>query len=130
MAKIPTIERRSQQVNIEIDKGSTFRAYIIINDVDDQGVKTPKDLTGYTARMQIRSAIDSDTVLHTMTTENGGFSITALDGRIDFYISDTDSTAFDFEDAVYDFEAIDSGDTGDVVRYIYGDVKAFDEVTR
>jgi hypothetical protein len=31
---------------------------------------TPKDLTGYTARMQIRASADADTVLFELTTEN------------------------------------------------------------
>jgi len=127
MAKTPIVPRKSQALNIEIDKGSTFRSDLIWK----EGVsETPKDLTGYTARMQIRPDIDSETILHEMTTENGGIAITELEGKISLFISDTDSTAFDWEEGVYGLELIDTAGSNDVRRLVRGEVATFDEVTR
>jgi len=112
---------------MEVDKGSTFRADLVWK-VGDPA--TPKNLTDYTARMQIRPDIDSDIIFHELTTENGGISIDPLEGRISLFISDTDSTDFDWEDGVYGLELIDAGDTNDVRRLTRGFVTAFDETTR
>ena len=92
-------------------------------------MKSRRQLTGYTARMQIKADIDSTNVLHLLTTEDGGISIDGVNGKISLYISDTDSTAFTFNDAVYSLELIDTGDTGDVRRLVYGEVETFNEVT-
>lgn len=127
MAKTPVVPRKAQKLNIQIDKGSTFHSALIWK-IGDPAL--PKPLTGYTARMQLRSSIESETILHSMTTENGGISITALEGKIELTISAPDSTLFDFEEAVYDLELIDTGGSGDVRRLVEGDVALFDEVTR
>lgn len=127
MAKTPIVPRKAQKLNIQIDKGATFKSALIWK-IGDPSVA--KDLTGYTGRMQLRESIESTTVLHSMTTENGGISIDGPTGTIQLFISDTDTTAFDFDEAVYDLELIDTGDTGDVRRLVEGDVELFDEVTR
>lgn len=127
MAKTPIVPRKAQQLNIEIDKGSTFRASLVWK-VGEPAV--PKDLTGYTGRMQIRPDVDSPTIYHEMTTANGGISIDGPNGKISLFISDTDSTGFDWDDAVYGLELIDSAGNSDVRRLVFGDVTAFDEVTR
>lgn len=124
---IPTIPRKAQQINIQIDKGSTFRSQIIWS-VGDPAL--PKNLTGYTGRMQIRSDIDSTEILHELTTENGGIILDEPNGKITLFISDSDSTAFVWNDGVYGLEMIDTADTEDVRRLIYGDIECFDEVTR
>lgn len=127
MAKTPIVPRKTQALNIQIDKGSSFRSALIWK-INEPAV--PKDLTGYTARMQLRDSVDSNTILHSMTTENGGIAITGVEGKIALFISDTDSTLFDFDEAVYDLELIDSGGSGDVRRLVEGQVTLFDEVTR
>lgn len=46
------------------------------------GVETPRDLTGWTARMQIRPSpvVVGQAPLATLTTENGGITLTAQGG--------------------------------------------------
>ena len=127
MAKTIVIKRKAVQVDMQIDKGSTFRSDLIWLIGTPL---TPKDLTGWTARMQLRLDIDDTEILHELTTENGGILIDGANGKISLFISDTDSTAFDWEEAVYGLELIDTQNTNDVRRLTYGVLSAFDEVTR
>jgi hypothetical protein len=90
----------------------------------------PTDLTGYTARMQIRITRGSTVTVHELTTENGGITLNAADGGINLLISDTDTAAFDFDNAVYDLELINTAGNGDVTRVAEGIVKLHKEVTR
>ena len=87
----------------------------------------PVNLTGYTARMQIRPSVDSDTILATLTTENGGILITPLAGQIQLLMSATRTAALSFVVGVYDLEII----TGvSVDRLLQGQVILSKEVTR
>ncbi len=63
--------------NMLIEQGTTFvRSFNIqYPDPEDPEVYLNYDLTGYTARMQIRRTIDSSTAIVTCTTENGRISI-------------------------------------------------------
>ncbi len=129
MAKTPVILRKAQQVNIQIDKGSTFRT-VLTWKIGPVATAVPKDITGYTARMQIRADVDGTIILHELTTSNGGISVGGADGKVSLLILDTASTAFTWNDAVYDLELIDTPGTGDVRRLLYGDVEAFNEATK
>ena len=88
----------------------------------------PVNLTGYTARMQIRETLESTTVLHEMTTEDGGITLGGAAGTIALTISATDTAAFTFDSAVYDLEVISGA--GVVTEVLRGDVYLNDEVTR
>lgn len=88
----------------------------------------PVDLTGFTARMQIRETIESTTVLHSLTTENGGITLGGAAGTIALTISATDTAAFTFDTAVYDLEIISAG--GVVTEIASGAVLMNNEVTR
>ncbi len=88
----------------------------------------PVDLTGYKGRMQIRPDIDSNIVIHSLTSENGGIVFSPSTGTFDLYISATDTSAFDFVSAVYDLELV--APNNDVYRVIEGEVTLSKEVTR
>ena len=60
---------------ILIEQGSTLRFPI---GVTNPGTNTPWDLTGCTARMQIRPSIASPEIIHTLTTENGGLDVRSI----------------------------------------------------
>lgn len=85
-------------------------------------------MTGWTARMQIRPEVGSEIVIAELTTENGGITIDPPEGKINLYLSDVETSAFSFEDAVYDIELVDQ--SGDVRRDIEGKIKLSPEVTR
>lgn len=109
--------------NFTIKQGSTFRKSF-------QWIAggSPVDMTGWTARMQIRPEVDSDSVIAELTTENGGITIEPLEGKINLFLSDVETSVFSFESAVYDIELVDQA--GDVHRDIEGKIKLSPEVTR
>jgi hypothetical protein len=88
----------------------------------------PVNLTGFTARMQIRETIESTTVLHEMTTEDSGITLGGTTGIIALLISAIDTAAFTFGSAVYDLEIISAG--GVVTTVLSGNVYLTDETTR
>jgi len=124
---VDTVQRLSAELNLEIDKGSTFRHRITWSS-GEEGLEELVDLTDCTAEMHIRPSLDSTTIYHELTTENGGITLGDGTGTIDLYISDEDSAAFDWNEAMYDgLEIIFP--TGDTTRILRGDIEAFDEST-
>lgn len=89
---------------------------------------TPVDLTGCTARMQVRERLASDTALLELTTENGGIALGGADGTITMQMSAADTTAIEWRRGVYDLE-IEFPD-GTVIRRLQGRVTVSQEVTR
>jgi hypothetical protein len=69
---------------------------------------TPVPLNYYTARMQIRETIESDTVLAELTTQNGGIVIDPINYTISLKINAAVTATFNFDSAVYSCELIDS----------------------
>jgi hypothetical protein len=91
------------------------------------------DLTGYTARMQIRKYVDSATAIATLTTENlSTFRITLgnpdpVDGTITLFMRAEDTRAI-ITSGVYDIEIISP--SNEVDRILEGDFILSKEVTR
>jgi hypothetical protein len=110
--------------NLTIYQGATFRQSIIWRNADS----TPIDLTGYTARMQIRKSVRATTTEADMTTENSGIVISALTGEIELNLTAVQTAAIDIQDGVYDLELIDAD--GTVTRLMEGSVTVSPEVTR
>jgi hypothetical protein len=92
------------------------------------GIATvPMNLTGYTAKLQVRSLpSDPDAVL-TLTTENGGITITPLTGFIAVTATATQTGAIDEGTYVYDIELVNGSI---VTRLAQGQVVVSPEVTR
>jgi len=88
---------------------------------------TPVNLTGYTARMQIRPTVDSATVLTTLTTENGGITINTIDASITLNITATATAVYTWQTAVYGLELVIGTD---VVPFANGTLTLVKEVTR
>lgn len=114
---------KAAKIDLVIPKGTTYRKTFYWKD----STKTPIDLSSYTARLQAKKTYRSTSTILDLTTTNGGVIITALEGKIVLYISDTDTTAIAESDAVYDLELI-SG-SGDVIRLMEGTVTFLPEVT-
>lgn len=108
---------------LKLEQGATLRKVFTWK---ADGVEV--DLTGYTARMQIRPDIASSDVLATLATDNGGITIEALPGTFTLFLSDIDTAALTFESAVYDLEFV--APNGDVIRLMQGEVTLSPEVTR
>lgn len=89
---------------------------------------TPVDLTGFTARMQIRSKIDSDTVIQELTTENGYIIINNTNKTITLSLPASITSGFTFSSVVYSLEMVSSG--GQVTPFCNGTITLVKEVTR
>lgn len=112
---------------------------ITINSVNSLGFKEyvsggvveynlPVDLTGYTARMQIRAKIDDPVVIQELTTENGRINISNVSKTITMNIPAATTAGYTFSTAVYSLEMISSG--GQVTPFCSGTITLVKEVTR
>ena len=109
--------------NFTIDQGAHFERVVAITNSDDELF----DLTGYTARMQIRTEIDSPDVVISLTTQNGRITLGGEAGTITLVILAAD-TANITSDGVYDIEIIDGQNR--VFRVLKGKIRLEPEVTR
>lgn len=129
---IPTIQRTSVQINVQWDKGSTFRHPFLWTSGPDVDNQTPTDLSGCTAAMQLRD--ENDVLLHEMTTENGGIDLEPASyapdqlGVIECYISDEDLAGFPWNFAFYDLEIYFAN--GDTRKLIRGTFTLYNEQTK
>lgn len=121
---VKKVGRYAQKLNLDIEKGATFDVTLTYKDENEVVI----NLTGYTARLQIRDTQDAASFIHEMTTANGGIVLGGVAGTIQLIISDTDTTAFTETTGVYDLELISSG--GAVTRLVEGTVTFYEEVTR
>ncbi len=113
-------------IDLEVYKGSTF-VKIIQWKTGEPAVAV--NLTGCTARMQIRKSVNDTVVLDTLTTENSKLVIhDAVNGKFKIVIPAAISSAYAFTGAVYDLEIIFTDQT--VTRVMEGCVTAVPEVTR
>lgn len=113
------------QHDITIEQGATFLLNLVWRDSTD----TLVDLTGYTARMQVRQTHKSaDPPALTLTTENGAITLGGAAGTISVVAAATATGDITFKRGVYDLELV-SG-SGVVTRLIDGVVTVTPEVTR
>ena len=94
---------------------------------DDEATLT-QDLSGYTARMDVRRKPSSDDTIHQLTTENGDIDLGDTDGTITLTIANADTTNFPPGAAIGQLELIDPG--GTVTRLISFDFTLTQEGTR
>jgi tRNA threonylcarbamoyladenosine modification (KEOPS) complex Pcc1 subunit len=86
------------------------------------------NLTGYSARAQIRPSASSATTTLSLTTENSRIALGGTAGTITLSISATDSAALTAGRYVYDLELVSAG--GIVTRLLQGIVTVSANVTR
>ncbi len=115
----------AEKLKLLIEQGATFRKTLTWKAGTPP---VPVNLTGCTARMQMRTEIAAATPLVTLTTENGGIVLGGTAGTIELFIAAVDTAAFTWTTAVYDLEIILAN--GDVRRLLYGPVTVSPEVTR
>lgn len=120
--------------NITIEQGTTFYRLIDVMEPDvlDPDEYDPFNLTGYTARMQIRRTVDNaDTMISLTSPTVNGNGITVMDGANNaISINMTAATtATILTSGVYDLEIVKTS-TGAVSRLIQGTITLSLEVTR
>ena len=107
--------------DLQCPQGATFnkRFTLLLSDV-------PVNLTGYTARMQVRESYDSASAVVSLTS-GSGIALGGTAGTIDVTVSSTATAALDAGQYVYDLE-LDSGSSVD--RWLQGSWIVSAEVTR
>lgn len=117
------------KVKLVIYQGATFRKTLTWKVApDEDSPKTPVNLTGCTARMQVRAKVGASEVLLSLTTENGGIALGGAAGTVELLIDDEATAAITWTSGVYDLEIVFPG--GQVRRLMYGSVSVSPEVTR
>ena len=89
--------------------------------------KFPVNLTGYTARMQVRETHTSPTTLVSLTN-GSGITLGGVAGTIDILISAATTAGFTPNTYVYDLELVSAN--GSVTRMVEGSFTVTPEVTR
>jgi hypothetical protein len=115
--------------NIFCEQGTTFGRTFELQYPDplEPDVYYDYDLTGFTARMQVRRTIESTTKLIELTTSNGGITIFGPEGKVMVMMTASQTAALT-SSGVYDIEIIDGG--GQVSRLVEGTFTLSLEVTR
>ena len=109
--------------NIICEQGATFKRNILYKSDNN----LPINLTGYTARMQVRNDYSSPTFIIELTTENGRIALGGVNGTIDLTIPANLTTLFIAGVYIYDLELINNSD---VYRLIQGTFTVNAEVTK
>ena len=110
------------RLNFVCPQGSTFRRTLTY-----KIETTPVNLTGYSARLQVRENHDSTDYIVFLTNGNG-ITLGGSAGTIDILIPDSTTTNFITGDHVYDLEVESSSGITD--RLIEGRFNVTPEVTR
>lgn len=108
--------------DFELDQGADLVIPIELYDAEDKQM----DLSGFTARMQIRASAGSGKVSDELTTENGRLSIEG--GTITARWPNAVTTAMSAGRYVYDLEIVSAD--GLVARVLEGNFILHREVTR
>ena len=95
--------------------------------------KSLMDLTGYTARMQVRETVGSGTTvinLNSTATTGSRIILGGTAGTVKIYITATDTAALTITSGVWDLELVPPTGEADAQCWIYGRVRVESEVTR
>ncbi len=113
--------------DFEIPQGSRFHNIIIYRDSSEN----PKDLSGYTATMQIRKyKAASDPVILELNTSNGYLTLGGVQGTITIDTPGDITDLLDFKWGYYDLELYPSGDATQAIRILEGRINLNKQVTR
>ena len=89
--------------------------------------RAPQNLTGYTARMQIRDRVGGTVLVSLTSAPSGGITINQTDKAIEIVITDAQTGAITKAEGVYDLELVSPG--GVVTALLAGAVTFESEVT-
>ena len=112
------------KLDLIIEQGATFRRELVWKDEGNTAI----NLTGYTARMQIREHLSSAVPLLELTSANGRITITAAQGKLMLELNPTLTQSLKAGVAIYDLE-VEAAD-GKVTRILQGQVRIEAGVTR
>lgn len=105
--------------NLTIDQGSDFTSVVNVDDANNN----PADLTGYTARGQVRKTYGSTTAYDFTASIT-----TPLEGKVVIELSNTVTGSLKPGRYVYDVEVVSA--SGTVTRVIEGQIEVTPSATR
>lgn len=115
-------------MNLRVQQGEPFRVTLTLS--DDSGALL--DLTGYTARMQIRTKVDSDAAIAEWSTTSSDLVLGGVAGTLAFSVATEHvnalSTTNTKEDFVYDLFLTSPDGTPSMA--LAGTITVFPRVTR
>ena len=92
------------QKNFEVDQNATFS--FIVEYKDNNGL--PIDLTGSTAKMQVRDTKGGSKLAFSLTSPSGGIVITPLLGKVTIKMTPTQTNKLFYPKSSYDIMVTDS----------------------
>lgn len=110
--------------NLEIEQGVPTNIILTVKNPNGSN----KDLTGYTARMQIRVGYLSSEVTLEATTVNTKLSINTGASTVSINLTEDDTKSLVYSKYVYDLEIVSS--TNVPIRLIQGECLVSPEVTK
>lgn len=125
---------RAGKYDMTCEQGTTFIRTLAVLQPDLENDPTGEtfeimDLTGYTARMQVRRTLESTSKILDLTTSNGALDVVFQDQvNVVRIFLPADVTASVDTSGVYDLELVNQG--GEVSRLVEGNFIVVREVTR
>jgi hypothetical protein len=92
------------QKNFEVDQNATFSFILQYKDDDGNAI----DLTGASAKMQIRDSKNSTKLAVTLTSPSGGITINGPTGTVSIKMTPTQTNKLFYPKSSYDLMIIDS----------------------
>jgi hypothetical protein len=109
------------KLNLTVEQGATFSKRLVWKDKN----RRPINITGWTARMQIRKIVADPNLILELSTANGRIVFTAA-GTIELRLTAQETSTL--QAGVYDLEMV--APDGSVTRLVEGKVVVSPEVTR
>jgi hypothetical protein len=101
--------------NFEVDQNTTFKFQIQYTEDDEI---TPIDLTGASAKMQVRDTKGGTKLAFTLTSPSGGIVIDGPEGTLDITVTPTQTNKLFYPKSSYDIMVIDSN--GNKIKMVEG----------
>ena len=93
------------QKNFEVDQNATFRFQVEYTEEDEV---TPIDLTGASAKMQVRDTKGGSKLAFSLTSPSGGITIDGPNGKLTIKITPTQTNKLFYPKSSYDIMLTDS----------------------
>lgn len=103
------------QKNFEVDQNATFNFQVQYMENDEV---TPIDLTGASAKMQVRDTKGGSKLAFSLTSPSGGITIDGPNGTLDIKITPTQTNKMFYPKSAYDIMVVDTN--GNKIKLLEG----------
>lgn len=114
----------AKRVDIAIDQGSKWTKVVQVYNPDG----TIRNLTGYSAKMDIKEVYTDISAVLQLTSPSGGLVVNGPAGQVTITITAAQTTAMSWTTGVYDLK-VTPADPNGAERIIEGSVGVFPQVT-